>query len=128
MEHIERCPVPKDQLLVASEWATGSWVDAGRAWVPAGVDAGSWAAELVRNLDRALDSLTESQRLAVFEPAQAVCVLAGAGSGKTRVLTLRVARRIRDGEAEADHTVVCTFTRKAASDLRARLRRSAFPQ
>ena len=79
------------------------------------------------NLDRALDTLTESQRLAVFEPAEAVCVLAGAGSGKTRVLTLRVARRIRDGEAEADHTVVCTFTRKAAGDLRARLRAFGVP-
>jgi DNA helicase-2/ATP-dependent DNA helicase PcrA len=43
------------------------------------------------NLDQALDGLTESQRRAVFEPAEAVCVLAGAGSGKTRVLTLRVA-------------------------------------
>jgi DNA helicase-2/ATP-dependent DNA helicase PcrA len=78
-------------------------------------------------LDRALDSLTESQRQAVDEPATAVCVLAGAGSGKTRVLTLRVARRIRDGEAEADHTVVCTFTRKAATDLRARLRSFGVP-
>jgi DNA helicase-2/ATP-dependent DNA helicase PcrA len=79
------------------------------------------------NLDQALDGLTESQRLAVFEPAEAVCVLAGAGSGKTRVLTLRVARRIRDGEADADHTVVCTFTRKAAGDLRARLRAFGVP-
>jgi DNA helicase-2/ATP-dependent DNA helicase PcrA len=79
------------------------------------------------NLDQALDGLTESQRLAVYEPAEAVCVLAGAGSGKTRVLTLRVARRIRDGEAEADHTVVCTFTRKAAGDLRARLRAFGVP-
>ncbi|HEY6624205.1 MAG TPA: ATP-dependent helicase [Acidimicrobiales bacterium] len=79
------------------------------------------------DLDRALESLTQSQRLAVYEPAQAVCVLAGAGSGKTRVLTLRVARRIRDGEAEADHTVVCTFTRKAAADLRARLRAFGVP-
>ncbi|HWF20799.1 MAG TPA: ATP-dependent helicase [Acidimicrobiales bacterium] len=79
------------------------------------------------NLDRVLDGLTESQRLAVFEPAEAVCVLAGAGSGKTRVLTLRVARRIRDAEAEADHTVVCTFTRKAAADLRARLRAFGVP-
>jgi DNA helicase-2/ATP-dependent DNA helicase PcrA len=79
------------------------------------------------NLDQALDGLTESQRRAVFEPAEAVCVLAGAGSGKTRVLTLRVARRIRDGEADADHTVVCTFTRKAAGDLRARLRAFGVP-
>ena len=56
-------------------------------------------------------------------PAGALCIVAGAGSGKTRVLTLRVARRIRDGSAEADHTAVCTFTRKAAHELRHRLRR-----
>jgi DNA helicase-2/ATP-dependent DNA helicase PcrA len=48
-------------------------------------------------------------------------VQAGAGSGKTRVLTLRVARRIQDGSAEADHSVVVTFTRKAAQQLRQRL-------
>jgi DNA helicase-2/ATP-dependent DNA helicase PcrA len=69
----------------------------------------------------ALSGLTDPQRHAVDSPAIAVCVLAGAGSGKTRVLTLRVARRIRDGSAEADHSVVVTFTRKAAQQLRQRL-------
>ena len=59
--------------------------------------------------------------------ADAVCIVAGAGSGKTRVLTLRVARRILDGSAEADHTVVCTFTRKAAHELRDRLDRYGVP-
>lgn len=67
--------------------------------------------------------LTPPQALAVGSPAGALCVVAGAGSGKTRVLTLRVARRIRDGSAAADHTVVCTFTRKAAHELRDRLAR-----
>jgi DNA helicase-2/ATP-dependent DNA helicase PcrA len=47
--------------------------------------------------------------------------VAGAGSGKTRVLTLRIARRIQDGSAEADNTAVCTFTRKAARELKDRL-------
>ena len=72
-------------------------------------------------LERALDDLTDAQRRAVDSPARALCIVAGAGSGKTRVLTLRVARRIRDGSADADHTVVCTFTRKAAHELRDRL-------
>jgi DNA helicase II / ATP-dependent DNA helicase PcrA len=71
--------------------------------------------------DRALADLTPAQRRAVDAPARALCIVAGAGSGKTRVLTLRVARRIRDGSADADHTVVCTFTRKAAFELRDRL-------
>ncbi len=60
-------------------------------------------------------------------PALALCIVAGAGSGKTRVLTLRMARRIRDGSADADHTVVCTFTRKAAHELRDRLARYGVP-
>ena len=72
-------------------------------------------------------ALTESQRLAVESPASALCIVAGAGSGKTRVLTLRVARRIHDGEADADHTAVCTFTRKAAHELRGRLQHYAVP-
>jgi DNA helicase-2/ATP-dependent DNA helicase PcrA len=72
-------------------------------------------------LAAALGSLTEPQRHAVDSPAAAICVQAGAGSGKTRVLTLRVARRIQDGSAEADHSVVVTFTRKAAQQLRQRL-------
>jgi DNA helicase-2/ATP-dependent DNA helicase PcrA len=50
-----------------------------------------------------------------------LCVVAGAGAGKTGVLTLRVARRARDGSATAERTLVCTFSRKAADELRSRL-------
>jgi DNA helicase-2/ATP-dependent DNA helicase PcrA len=78
-------------------------------------------------LDRALASLTDEQRLSVESPAAALCIVAGAGSGKTRVLTLRAARRIGDGSAEADHTAIFTFTRKAAHELRQRLRRYGVP-
>lgn len=78
-------------------------------------------------LRHALGSLTEAQRLAVESEATALCVHAGAGSGKTRVLTLRAARRIADGSAGADHTTICTFTRKAAGELRARLERFGVP-
>jgi len=56
--------------------------------------------------DRAVAALTRSQRQAVDSPSEALCVIAGAGSGKTRVLTLRAARRIRDGSADADHTLI----------------------
>ena len=48
-------------------------------------------------------------------------MVAGAGAGKTRVLTLRVARRVREGTIEADRTLVTTFSRKAADELRTRL-------
>ena len=44
------------------------------------------------------------------------------GSGKTRVLTRRIARRIADGSADASHVLVITFTRRAAGELVRRLR------
>ncbi|MBV8463873.1 MAG: ATP-dependent helicase, partial [Acidimicrobiales bacterium] len=72
-------------------------------------------------LAQALDHLTDRQRAAAECPSLPLCIVAGAGSGKTRVLTLRAAARIHDGSAEADHTVVCTFTRKASAELRDRL-------
>ncbi len=72
-------------------------------------------------------TLTAAQSQAVASTARSLCIVAGAGSGKTRVLTLRVARRIQDGSADADHTAVCTFTRKAARELRERLGRYGVP-
>jgi DNA helicase-2/ATP-dependent DNA helicase PcrA len=68
-----------------------------------------------------LRGLTPSQRAAVCSEAAPLCVLAGAGSGKTRVLTRRLARRLFDGSASAEHTLVLTFTRKASRELRQRL-------
>jgi DNA helicase-2/ATP-dependent DNA helicase PcrA len=66
--------------------------------------------------------LNRAQRLAVESEAQPLCILAGAGSGKTRVLTTRIAHRIGTGAATAGHVVAVTFTRKAADELRTRLR------
>jgi len=65
--------------------------------------------------------LTAPQREAVAATDRSLCVLAGAGAGKTRVLTLRVARRVHDGSADPGHVLVCTFSRKAADELRRRL-------
>lgn len=66
-------------------------------------------------------ALTDSQRQAVEAPEPMVCVLATAGSGKTRVLTLRVAHRVQAGATEEGQVLVCTFSRKAAEELRRRL-------
>jgi len=74
-----------------------------------------------------LRGLTGPQREAVTSEAAPLCVLAGAGSGKTTVLTRRVARRLLDGSAEAGHTLVVTFTRKASRELRSRLWRLDVP-
>jgi DNA helicase-2/ATP-dependent DNA helicase PcrA len=72
--------------------------------------------------DRLLDGLDPSQRRAVTSEAQPLAILAGAGSGKTRVLTRRIAHRCLTGSADARHVLALTFTRRAAEELDARLR------
>ena len=70
-----------------------------------------------------LDGLDEFQRAAVTAPVGLVAVVATAGSGKTTVLSRRIAHRIATGSADARHTVAITFTRDAASELHRRLQR-----
>ncbi|WP_426572393.1 ATP-dependent helicase [Aquihabitans sp. McL0605] len=72
--------------------------------------------------DRLLDGLDPSQRRAVTTESQPLAILAGAGSGKTRVLTRRIAHRCLTGTADARHVLALTFTRKAANELDTRLR------
>jgi DNA helicase-2/ATP-dependent DNA helicase PcrA len=74
-----------------------------------------------------LRGLTGAQQEAVMSDGAPLCVLAGAGSGKTTVLTRRVARRLFDGTADPAHTLVVTFTRKASRELRGRLWRLSVP-
>ncbi len=74
----------------------------------------------VDDLQRGLDA---EQRLAVTTDAAPLAIIAAAGSGKTTVLTRRIARRILDGSADAQHILAITFTRDAAGELRRRLRR-----
>jgi DNA helicase-2/ATP-dependent DNA helicase PcrA len=68
-----------------------------------------------------LDGLTEAQAAAVTSDGAPLVILAGAGSGKTRVLTRRIAFRIGSGTADPGHVLALTFTRKAAGELRSRL-------
>src|SRR5262245_2512072 len=70
-----------------------------------------------------LADLNEAQREAVTTEAAPLAIIAGAGSGKTRVLTRRIAYRCFERTADARHVLALTFTRKAAGELRARLRR-----
>lgn len=58
---------------------------------------------------------------AITSPAGPLLVVAGAGSGKTRVLTRRIAWRIAHEQAVAGRVLALTFTRKAAGELRGRL-------
>jgi DNA helicase-2/ATP-dependent DNA helicase PcrA len=68
-----------------------------------------------------LDGLNPAQREAVTTEAAPLCILAGAGSGKTRVLTRRIAWRVQTGSADPRHVLALTFTRRAAGELGARL-------
>ena len=70
-----------------------------------------------------LEGLDEEQRAAVTSSAMPLVVMAPAGSGKTRVLTRRIAHRVAIGEADPRHVLALTFTRKAAGELDQRLRR-----
>ncbi len=79
---------------------------------------GSTFADL-RELTSGLDA---DQQRAVLSSAPLLAVIAGAGSGKTSVLTRRVAVRCLQGRADPMHTAVITFTRQAAGELRRRLR------
>src|SRR3954453_21073416 len=69
-----------------------------------------------------LEGLNEAQRQAVTSEAAPLVILAGAGSGKTRVLTRRIAYRCATDVADPRHVIALTFTRKAAGELRNRLR------
>ena len=74
-------------------------------------------------VDRLLVGLDADQRHAVQSDAAPLAIVASAGSGKTMVLTRRIAYRIENGFAEPRHIVALTFTRDAAGELRRRLRR-----
>ena len=68
-----------------------------------------------------LQNLNPEQYAAVTLPAESALILAGAGSGKTRVLTTRIAWLIQTGQISPSGLMAVTFTNKAAKEMQARL-------
>jgi len=73
-------------------------------------------------VDALLADLDDEQREAVLAPRGPVCVLAGAGTGKTRTITRRIAHLVAAGHAAPGQVLAVTFTQRAAGEMRNRLR------
>ncbi|MET8868018.1 ATP-dependent DNA helicase UvrD2 [Nonomuraea sp. NPDC004580] len=81
----------------------------------------------MNNADDVLIGLDPEQRAVAEAVRGPVCVLAGAGTGKTRAITHRIAYAVRSGVIDAQSVLAVTFTTRAAGELRQRLRALGAP-
>lgn len=77
--------------------------------------------------EKLLDALDPEQRDAAMSLVGPTCILAGAGTGKTRTVTYRIAYGIAKGHFAANRILALTYTSRAAGELRARLRQLGIP-
>ena len=99
-------------------------VDVGQPGSPGGQPGAADAPPDAAAVLAALDPEQREVALAVRGP---VCVLAGAGTGKTRAITHRIAYAVHTGAVNPAHVLAVTFTTRAAGELRGRLRRLGAP-
>ncbi|MCI5773494.1 MAG: UvrD-helicase domain-containing protein, partial [Erysipelotrichaceae bacterium] len=69
-----------------------------------------------------INFLNENQKAAVLAEDQYIRIIAGAGSGKTRVLTMRIAHLIQDLNVYPNKILAITFTNKAANEMKQRIK------
>jgi DNA helicase II / ATP-dependent DNA helicase PcrA len=81
----------------------------------------------MKSIDAILEGLDPDQRRAAEAIRGPVCIIAGAGTGKTRTITHRIAYAVAAGVTDPTKVLALTFTAKAAGEMRTRLRSLGYP-